>query len=311
MTNGSSCPIDDLLGQVRRHVAQVDRRDAVVGEDPEGVAQAQVDRRRLHHRRSHGSTTSRPSSTRRRSVPSEIAEWTSTRGSLPRLAACRAAAQAEHGGAAVRSPRGPRAGAAAGWDAAAARTRDGLLRRGLLVLRTAHHTMPNSMKIGIFRTNISQMKPQVILVRQTTPRSGRASCVQRSDGRVERAHLAEASRGRRPRPRERLQALGAEGLDVEGGQRGAVGQRRAEVRRRRGPRRSRRSRRRRCRRRRSGPPRRASGRPGSAKIVVAGEQREPYSPCLAITMRGPIRQHLARGAHQVRLVGELLASRRR
>ena len=50
MTNGSSPARHDLLGQVARRVAQVDRRRAVVVEDAERVAQPQVDRRGLHQR---------------------------------------------------------------------------------------------------------------------------------------------------------------------------------------------------------------------------------------------------------------------
>jgi hypothetical protein len=38
----------DLLGEVRRRVAQVDRRDAVVVEDAEGRPEQEVDRRGLH-----------------------------------------------------------------------------------------------------------------------------------------------------------------------------------------------------------------------------------------------------------------------
>ena len=38
---------DDLLGEVLRRLAEVDRRGAVVVEDPERVAEPQVDARRL------------------------------------------------------------------------------------------------------------------------------------------------------------------------------------------------------------------------------------------------------------------------
>ena len=51
MTNGSSVVDRDLLGEVRRRIAQVDRRDAVVVEDAERVAEAQVDARGLDQRR--------------------------------------------------------------------------------------------------------------------------------------------------------------------------------------------------------------------------------------------------------------------
>jgi hypothetical protein len=41
----------DLLGEVRRRLGEVDRGGAMVVEDAERVAKAQVDARRLHHRR--------------------------------------------------------------------------------------------------------------------------------------------------------------------------------------------------------------------------------------------------------------------
>ena len=134
MTNGSSLPISDLFGQVRRHVAQVDRADAVVVEDPERVTQAQVHRAGCTMAGSQGSTTSRRPSTSRRIVPSDIAEWTSTRGSLPGslLAATR-----QHGrpdGGAVRARMAPRT---AGVRMRTSRA-DRLLRIGVRALATAH-----------------------------------------------------------------------------------------------------------------------------------------------------------------------------
>ena len=66
MTNGSPSLDDHLLGEVARRVAQVDRRHAVVVEDAERVAEAQVDARRLdHRRRPTGRCGSGPRSTRR------------------------------------------------------------------------------------------------------------------------------------------------------------------------------------------------------------------------------------------------------
>ena len=61
----------DLLGQVLRRAAQVDRRRTVVVKDAKRVAEPEVDARRLDQRSSHGSILIRPSATSREIVPSD------------------------------------------------------------------------------------------------------------------------------------------------------------------------------------------------------------------------------------------------
>ena len=179
----------DHLGEVVGRRGEVDRRHAEVVEDAEGPAQAQVDEAGWTIAGSQGSILIRPSSTRRRIVPSERTEvgigaaslsGTTAGARAPWRPPCARAA----GRAAAGSPCGPRRGVRGNGPRGCGGVRlppSPDVRRGSSShCLIAHHTMYSNIAMGIFRTSISQTKPQPM--RGAYPSRGRCEQVWRPCG---------------------------------------------------------------------------------------------------------------------------------